>query len=243
MKRIVSIVVLVVLSAGVLVLGGCSNPTVQTRLDPIPVGFTPELNWKSKIVWDEWVRRGDLRVSVFPQTPPPSEPTALFFPFLPTVTLRDNPLDTGTVVAKIFWQEWLCSAPFTILEFQEMHTSYTADYAVAIARQRGAAFAVTGQLTDYVDGGSVSGARVGIKLNIYETATGTLIWSMEQFAFMQKDRNRDYILFHTEMRLPSDPLWMTVAALAQTMKEPVVKWAAQWQVIQEQITSESNAAF
>lgn len=243
MKRIVSFLMLVVLCVGMLTLGGCSNPAVQTRISPVPVGFTPELNWNSKLMWDEWVRRGDLRISVYPQTPPLSEPTALFFPFLPTVSLPDDPLETGTAVAKIFWQEWLSGAPFSILEFQEMKTSYTADYAVSIARNRGATFAVTGQLTDFEDGGSVSGARVGVKLNIYDTATGALIWSMDQFAYMQKDQTRDYILFKAEMRLPSDPLWVTTAALAQTMKAPVAQWSAQWRVLQQENSSEANAAF
>ena len=242
MKRLVTMLLLTATCAVFLTLGGCSQPVVQTKINYAPVGFTPEFNWNNKIVWDEWVRRGKLQVSVFPTSLPTEAPTAVFFPFLPTVDIRD-PLETGTTVAKGFWQQWLENGPFTILEFQDLGTSYTPDYAISVARQRGARFAVTGTLTDFFDGGSVTGARVGITVNIYDTTNGALIWSMKQYAAMEKDRTRDYILFKAEMRLPSDPMWVVIASLAQSMKQPVNQWAQQWQIVEEQNSSEQNAAF
>ncbi|WP_027361729.1 hypothetical protein [Halodesulfovibrio aestuarii] len=233
---------LVMLCAGLLTIGGCSTPVVQTTINPVPSGFTPELRWDDTIVWDEWVRGDDLIVSVYPQTKPDAAPTAVFFPFLPTVSLRD-PLETGTAVAKGFWREWLREAPFTVLEFREMTTSYSPEYAVRLARQRGALFAITGKLTDFYDGGSVTGARLGVTLDIYDTRTGALIWSMNQFAYMDKDRTRDFLLFKAETRLPSDPLWVVTTAIAQSMKRPVQQWTSQWAAVQQQNNSEENAAF
>lgn len=233
---------LVMLCVGLLTIGGCSTPAVQTSIKPVPSGFTPELRWDDTIVWDEWVRGGDLSVSVYPQTKPDAAPTAVFFPFLPTVSLRD-PLETGTAVAKGFWQEWLRDAPFAVLEFREMTTSYSPEYAVRLARQRGALFAVTGKLTDFYDGGSVTGARLGVTLDIYDTRTGALIWSMNQFAYMDKDRTRDFLLFKAESRLPSDPLWVVTTAIARSMKKPVKQWTGQWAAVQQQNNSEENAAF
>ncbi|MCG8529286.1 MAG: hypothetical protein MI749_01330 [Desulfovibrionales bacterium] len=242
MKKIVVMVWMAAVCAVMLAAGGCSQPVVQTEIAYAPVGFTPEFNWNNKIVWDEWVRRGKLDVGVYPTSAPTEAPTAVFFPFIPTVDIRD-PLETGTFVAKGFWQEWLTDGPFAILEFQELGTTYTPDYAISIARSRGARFAVTGTLTDFFDGGSVTGARVGVALSIYDTANGALIWSMKQYAFMEKDRTRDYILFKAEMRVPTDPLWAVTTALAQSMKLPVNQWSKQWQAVDEQNSAAENAAF
>jgi len=242
MKQIVSCCMLVMLCLGLLTIGGCSTPAVQTSIEPIPSGYNPELNWNGTFVWDEWVRGGGLKVAVYPQTKPDAAPTAVFFPFLPTVTLRD-PLETGTAVAKGFWREWLREAPFTVLEFRELTTSYSPEYAVRLARQRGALFAITGDLTDFYDGGSVTGARLGVTLNIYDTRTGALIWSMNQFAYMDKDRTRDFLLFKAETRLPSDPMWVVTTAIARSMKKPVQGWTSQWAAIEQENSSEENAAF
>ncbi|WP_066852299.1 hypothetical protein [Halodesulfovibrio spirochaetisodalis] len=242
MKHIVSFSLLVMLCVAMLTLGGCSTPTVQTSIEPVPSGINPAMLWNSEIIWDEWVRSGELRVSVHPATTPNAAPTAVFFPFLPTVTVRD-PLETGTAIAKGFWQEWLREAPFTVLEFREMTTSYTPEYAVKIARERGALFAVTGTLTDFYDGGSVTGARLGVTLNIYDTRNGGLIWSMKQFAYMDKDRTRDFLLFKAESRLPSDPMWVVTTAIARCMKKPVQQWAGQWAAMEQLNNSQENAAF
>ena len=242
MKQIVSCCMLVMCCVGLLTVGGCSTPAVQTEIQPVPSGFTPEMRWDDTFVWDEWVRGGELNIAVYPQTKPDAAPTAVFFPFLPTVTLHD-PLETGTAVAKGFWHEWLREAPFTVLEFRELKTSYTPAYAVRLARQRGALFAVTGKLTDFYDGGSVTGARLGVVVDIYDTRTGALIWSMNQFAYMDKDRTRDFLLFKAESRLPSDPMWVVTTAIARRMKKPVQQWTGQWALVEEQNNSEENAAF
>ncbi|MCT4535473.1 hypothetical protein [Halodesulfovibrio sp.] len=242
MKNIVSFGLLVMLCVVSLTLGGCSTPTVQTAIEPIPSGFTPSMLWNEQFVWDEWVRSSEMRVAVYPQTKPDAAPTAVFFPFIPTVTVRD-PLDTGTIVAKVFWQEWLREAPFSVLEFRELTTSYTPAYAVKLAKERGALFAVTGTLTDFYDGGSVTGARLGVTLNIYDTRTGALIWSMNQFAYMDKDRTRDFLLFKARTRLPSDPMWVVTTAIAECMKKPVKQWTGQWAAVEQQNNAEENAAF
>ena len=233
----------IVMCFALITLAGCKQPSaVQTGIDVVPTGVTPALTWNNVIVWDEWVRKSPLEVSVFAQNPPSVAPTAIFLPLLPQIQIRD-PLLVGKSVGKAVWRTWLQDSPFTILEFQDCKTGYNPAYAMKLARERGAMFAVTGAITDYFDGGSNTGARLGIQIDIYDVGTSSRVWSMHQYAEMKKDRTRDYIFFKAEMRLPSDPMWVVATAIATDMKQPVAAWAQQWQQLHTQDSAEENAAF
>ena len=65
---------------------------------------------------------------------------------------------------------------------------------------------------------------MAVQVEIYDTASGQLIWSMAQSALMPAREVNDYIVFATETRLPSDPMY----ALAKTMAEDMATVIARW---------------
>ncbi|UZP68924.1 hypothetical protein N1030_08125 [Desulfovibrio mangrovi] len=188
-----------------------------------PDALNSSLGSTPQIVWDQWVRKGPVQVYLRPKEEPVVQPSVLFFPFMPKMDVAQG-RHISRELSRMVWQNWLAQEVFPIIEFADYADYYTPERAISLARQRGADLAVGGYITNYMAGGSVSDTYVALQVEVYDTATGALIWSMAHAGMMQSELTRDYIIFSARTRLPSDPTGAIMQALSRDMAKPLLAW-------------------
>lgn len=203
--------------------GGFMDSVKESASHIAPDGYSSSLTSTSQIVWDQWVRKGAVQVYVHPKEEPVVEPTALFFPFMPKVDIPQGQ-HISRELSRLVWQSWVAEEVFPVIEFADYVEYYTPQRAIALARQRGADLAIGGYITNYMAGGSVSDTYVAMQLEVYDTVTGALVWSMAHAGMMQSEQTRDYIIFSARTRLPSDPTGAIMQALSRDMAKPILAW-------------------
>jgi len=190
-----------------------------------PDGANPSLTSQPQVVWDQWVRKGKVQVYLRPREEPAVEPTVLFFPFMPKVNMAQG-RHISRELSRMVWQTWLEEELFPVMEFADYSDYYTPERAVSLARMRGADLAVGGYITHYMPGGTASDTHVALQLDIYDSASGQLIWSMAHAGVMQSERTRDYIFFSAKTRLPAEPTGAVMQVLSHDMAVPLHAWVA-----------------
>lgn len=198
-------------------LAGCSS------VRGIQENVSFDLASQPTIFQDQWARRNPPLVYVHPAEPTDTQLTALFMPFRVTQPISE-PEMIGYSQARIVWHNWLSKRLFSIMEFDGDHGPFRRDRAVALARAKGADLAIGGFVTYYYAGGPDTDNQVALQIEIYDTASGQLVWSMGQSALMPARTVNDYLIFATQTRQPSDPMF----ALAQTIADDMGKILATW---------------
>lgn len=182
-----------------------------------------DLASQPKVYKDQWARRSAPMVYVQPAEATDAPLTALFMPFRVTQKITDPDM-VGYSQARVVWQTWLNKRLFSVMEFASDSGPYRRDRAIALARAKGADLAIGGFVTYYYAGGSDADSQVALQVEIYDTASGQLIWSMAQSALMPARQVNDYILFATETRGPSDPMYVLAQAIADDMGDIIGRW-------------------
>lgn len=189
---------------------GCS--TMQAGEEHINI----DLGSQPTVYRDQWARRNPPQVYVRPQEMSGANPTALFVPFRVTQPIS-NPEMVGYSQARIFWQTWLSMQLFPAMEFDAAAGPFRRDKALALARGKGADLLIGGFVTYYYPGGTSGDSQVAVQLEIYDTASGQLVWSMAQSALMPAATTNDYLILAVKTRLPTDPMYALAKTMAQDM--------------------------
>ncbi len=204
-----------------LLLSACTSATGR-GIDE-HVDFRPSL--KSTVYRDQWVHRSPPEVHVQPAHEAGGGHTALFIPFRVTQPSSD-PNIMGYTIARVVWQTWLSMQLFPAMEFSGDPTPYRRDMAVALARQRGADLVVGGFVTHLYAGGTAGESQLSLQIEIHDARSGQLIWSFAQAGLMPASQTRDYFLFATKTRMPSDPIQAIARAIASDTGSVIQDWMA-----------------
>ncbi|MEG2173205.1 MAG: hypothetical protein RRY29_08070 [Desulfovibrionaceae bacterium] len=190
-----------------------------------PMGLSVSGNFSNpyQVQIDQWVRRNPPAVYVQPTVTPDHAPRALFVPLRITQDMN-NRLSIGNNISRQIWQVWLSQQAFSVLEYTDTGRPFSAREAIALGRQRGAELVVGGYITHFMDGSSYGDSSVSLAIEVYEVATGTLLWSMAQGATMEKQAASDFYVFQVNSRMPADPVSLIVRTLADDMGKPLVYW-------------------
>ena len=200
-----------------LVFASCnsSNPKVN---------MTGDLSTPLQVQIDNWVRRQPPQIFVRPNIAPTRPPTALMVPLRVTQEIRD-PLTLSRSLSRVFWQAWLGQQPFAVLEYAHDAQPYEPGRALALGKYRGADLVVGGYITHYFDGGQSGSSSVSISLEIWETATGNLLWSFGQAGFLEHQSAHDFYLFQIRTRQPMDPPSAILQVLAAETGKILHDWS------------------
>lgn len=183
-----------------------------------------DLSGPPTVYRDQWARRQPPVVAVQPAEVADSPLTALFVPFRVTQKITEPDL-IGYTQARVVWQTWLAKRLFSVIEFDSDHGPFRRDRAIALARARGADVVIGGFVTYYYAGGPDADSQIALQLEIYDAASGQMVWSMAQAALMPARVVNDYIVFATETRGPSDPMYVLARTIADDMGEIIGRWA------------------
>ena len=188
------------------------------------VNMTGDLSSPLQVQLNNWVRRQPPQIYVRPTIAPTSPPTALMVPLRVTQEIRD-PVSLSRNLSRTFWQTWLSQQPFSVLEYAYDAQPYDPGRALALGKQKGADLVVGGYITHYLDGGHTGSSSVSISIEVWETATGNLLWSLAQAGLLEYQQAHDFYLFQMRTRQPSDPPSAILRLLAEEMGKTVHNWA------------------
>ena len=197
-----------------MLLAACGN---------MPVTMSGGLSTPYKVQVNDWVYRNPPAVYVHPEGTPTQPPTGLFVP-LRVTQVTSNPLTISRNLSRQIWQVWLSQRAFSTLEYAENATPFLLNESLALARRKGAQLLVGGYITHFLDGGTVGDSAVSMSIEIYDVASGALLWSMTQGGSMEQQKANDFYIFQVQARMPADPVGLILRTLASDMGMEVYNW-------------------
>lgn len=196
--------------AAALLLASCA---VDASLSNMPTVYV-----------DQWVNRAwQPEIYVQPQNAPMEPLTAVLVP-LRLRTRYENSRIISTELTRVLWNVWLKNRVFPGLSLAREQIWHGPEAHLGQAAASGAGLLVGGEITHLLFGGSAGDTEVSLRIEVYDAATGALVWSMAHAGSLSAGMTKDAILFYKKNRLPSSPEAAIVAALAEDMSEPLKIW-------------------
>lgn len=195
-----------ILCACVLVLFGCAADRYDVNLYGIDYQDDAE------------VLLGELVEAVTPESMPDTAYRALVLPFAVRQDIAVRK-DLGRELGDIFRRAWLERRVFGTMEFDASRDWPGLDAALALARARGANILVTGNVSQFYEGGGTGRTSVGVTAEVHWVPDGTLIWSAAQAAAMESGPVKDYAVVRSTARLPEHPTYAVMRALSLNMAD------------------------
>lgn len=194
------------LCLAVLILGGCASDPVGINLYGLHYhdDAKVELSAMSEAVWPESMPSDGLRALILP------------FAVRQDVAVRK---EVGREMADIFRLAWLESQNFAVLEYDAKKPWPGLEDALALAKDKGANILMVGNVSQFFEGSGSGRTTVGVTVEIYWVPSATLLWSAAQAGMMEGQRDKDYVLVRSSRRLPDQPTYAVMRALAQSMAQ------------------------
>lgn len=166
---------------------------------------------------------GQTQVNIRPNINLDTPPTALFMPFGMVQEARDHSV-ISQGVSRLIWQQFLAEETFSVLEFANASAPYRLEYALNLAKSKQAQFLVGGTITYFLDGGTTADSKFAMQLEIYDTNSGMMVWSINQSGVIPYKFDRDYALFRIKHRMPMDPMSYLISAVARITAVRLHEW-------------------
>ncbi len=147
----------------------------------------------------------------------------LFVPLRLTQDVAES-MHISRNLSRQIWQVWLAQKAFAVLEYDESVIPHQVSDALAVARAKGANVLVGGYISHYLDGGTAGKSSVSIQIEVYEVASGALIWSMGQGGAMEKKQATDLFVLGVQQRMPEDAAGLMVRSVGYDMGMKIKHW-------------------
>lgn len=172
---------------------------------------------------DAEVLLGELVEAVTPASMPDTGYRALILPFAlrQDIAVRK---DLGREMADIFRRAWLQKRVFGTMEFDPSRAWPGLDEALALARAKGANILVTGNVSQFYEGGGTGRTSIGVTAEVHWVPDGALIWSAAQAAAMEAGPAKDYVVVRSSTRLPEHPTYAVMRALSLSMADGFIRY-------------------
>ena len=172
---------------------------------------------------DAEVLLGELVEAVTPASMPDTGYRALILPFAlrQDIAVRK---DLGREMADIFRRAWLQKRVFGTMEFDPSRAWPGLGEALALARAKGANILVTGNVSQFYEGGGTGRTSIGVTAEVHWVPDGTLIWSAAQAAAMEAGPAKDYVVVRSSTRLPEHPTYAVMRALSLSMADGFIRY-------------------
>lgn len=173
-----------------------SAPIIEKS--PAPLGQYPLKAWESK------------------------ETSALFFPFYYNPGKRNLSLEKSLGI--LFYQTWQGERVFSQSFFWPENISSKQE-ALQIAQSKNTDFAVIGEITYLLDGGSLTNTALSLHLEIYSIPNLELLWSLDHAGRLDSSVDIDWYIIKRRVILPEDGISYLLRRLALDLAKPIKTWA------------------
>ncbi|MGL4722288.1 MAG: hypothetical protein ACRCV3_03190 [Desulfovibrionaceae bacterium] len=169
------------------------------------------------------IEKTPLFIGVQPLDPPSSDPSAIILPVQMEPILR-NYKRISLSLSKQIWQTWLAQSVFSTLEYDDSLELYSVNEALIYAKKKKATLLVRPTSNFFLDGSTLGRSNIALTIEIYDVASGMLLWSLQQDASLSRTIKRDFIVFSVEDVLPQNPIGTMVADIASEMGRKIKLW-------------------
>ena len=183
----------------------------------------PSITDQTKVYTDSPVRKSPLQVAVHPKGRQYSPLTAYFHSFIIQQENSDS-AQLSIAFAQIFSNAWLEERLFTVMEFNPDNTYQGVNTALQRAKRLGADLTIVGFVPYFYSGHTLDDTAITIQINIYDTKSATLLWTMLQAGRIETKRPDDYFYFMHEYRMTDAPFNKIIRAIAADMAVPLKGW-------------------
>ncbi len=196
-------------------VAGSTHPTMSMQGETAATPF--------HLISDAPVTVSPIRVYVKPTVHPTTPLKGLFVPLRVTQDMA-SPKQTSYNISRQIYQVWVAQSAFAALEYDDRLVPFQVTDALQLARSRGANVLVGGYIAHFLDAGSSGTSAVSIQIEMYEVASGNLIWSMGQGASMEKRQPTDLFSLGIEQRMPADAAGLMVRSVGYDLGEKIQQW-------------------
>ncbi len=214
MKKIIIFVTLLFTSQLIACVSVGSNPSMSMH---------GEMATPFHLTSDAPVTVSPIRVYVKPDGMVTDPLRGLFVPLRVTQDIA-QPRHISRNLSRQIWQVWLAQQAFAVLEYDDSFVPHKVSDALAAARAKGANVLVGGYISHYLDGGNAGKSAVSIQIEMYEVASGNLIWSMGQGGAMEKQQATDLFALGVQQRMPEDAAGLMVRSVGYDMGMKIKHW-------------------
>ncbi|MDR2825396.1 MAG: DUF3280 domain-containing protein, partial [Deltaproteobacteria bacterium] len=118
---------------------------------------------------------------------------------------------------------------------------FRTDSALRVARSKGADLVVSGYVTNLMSGGGIATSTLALQLEAYDVSSGAMVWSMAQAGAIAKPQSHDYVIFATQSKVSSDPIYALTTTLAKDMGKIMLDWSKEGDKKEEAEKTPSNS--
>lgn len=189
----------------------------------VTVGLSGEMATPYHVQYNHSADIKPPAVYVRPTSAPAAPPTALFMPLRVTQS-ANNVQALSRNISRQIWQIWLSQRAFSTLEYDDSVVFYRPSDALALARRRNAQLLVGGSITHVMDGGTTGDSSLSLAIEIYDVATGALLWHIAQGGNFNKKQASDFFLMGVQARMPEDPLGVLIRTIGNDIGMEIYRW-------------------
>ncbi len=175
------------------------------------------------VISDARVTVSPIRVYVRPDISPTTPLKGLFVPLRVTQDMA-SPKNLSYNLSRQIYQVWLAQKAFVALEYNDYNIPFQVSDALALARSKGANVLIGGYISNFLDGGTVGTSTVSIQIEMYEVATGSMIWSLAQGASIEKKQAVDLFTTGYQERMPEDAAGLMVRSVGFDIGDRIARW-------------------
>ncbi len=166
--------------------------------------------------------RGVPNYIIYPLTYPQSLPSAYMVPFKINSNF-DNKKFLELELTKILYNNWLKNRVFPKFIMSEQPID-NLDKAILMAKKTKCDLLIYPQISYLMFGGKTSTTRVAIKIDIYDTEKGLLIWSITHAGEIKPMTEKDYIFWKIRPNMSPFPEAVIIDALSTDIYPPIKRW-------------------
>lgn len=167
---------------------------------------------------DAQVRLSELVEAVYPVSMPNTGLRAFILPLAMSQDLGVRK-DIARELTDIFRLTWLEEQVFEVLEYDSSQAWPSLESAMNLARAKGANILVSGNISQYFEGGASGRTSISLTVEVRWVADNTLIWSAAQSGVLEGGLDKDYVVVRTTRRLPDNPVYVVMRALAASLAD------------------------
>jgi len=168
--------------------------------------------------------KGKPNYLIYPLNSPNKPPSAFLVPFNIEVNIEKNRIFLQRELTKILYSNFLQNQVFKRFVLSKKNINNIYD-AIKSAREKKCRLVIIPTLTYCFFGGRLSPTKMAIKIDIYDTRSQDLIWSITHMGEIKVFEDKDYIFWKTKYNYPLFPEAVLLSGLLDDINRPIKRWA------------------
>ena len=194
-----------------LLIASCETKNVEIDYTSVTV------NLPSQII------RGKPNFIIYPLNYPKHSPSAFLVPFNIKVKIEKNRMFLQREFTKILYNNFLKNQVFKRLLMSKDNIN-NIEQALKKAKEKKCSLVIIPTITYCFLGGRSAPTTMAIKIDIFDTKSKNLIWSITHMGEIKTLKDKDYVFWKTRYNYPLFPEAALLSILLDDISEPIKRW-------------------